>query len=70
MDEFNDPGELLSSVSTLLMILLNAHNIKAMASMSIEALTLQEFHVDMKEGVRHMDNNHFTSIAVLYSFQL
>ena len=69
MDDFNHPGDLLSIVSALLMILLNAHNILAMASTPIEAPTLQEFHVDMVEGMRHM-NNHFTSIAALYSFQL
>ena len=70
MGEFDDPEEFLSIVSALLMILLNAHNILAMASMPIEARTLQEFHVDMEEGVRHMDNNHSNSIAALYLFQL
>ena len=52
------------------MILLNAQNILATASIPVEALAFDEFNVDMEEGVRHMDNIHCTSIAALHSFQL
>ena len=70
MDGFNDPTDLLSMVSALLMILLNAHNVLAEASIPIEASTQEELSVHMEEGVRHMDNMYSTSIAALYSFQL
>ena len=71
MDGFDDPAEFLSIVSELLMILLNAHNILALAStILVESPSLEEFHVDMEEGVWHMDNIHSTSIVVLHSFQL
>ena len=70
MDGYDDPAELLSIVSTLLMILLDAHNNLATASIRAEAPTLDEFNVDMEESVRNMDNIHCTSIAALYSFEL
>ena len=67
---FDDPMDLLSIVSALLMILLNAHNILDVASIPIEPPTHEDFIVDMEEGVRQMDNIYSTSIAALYSFQL
>ena len=70
MDGFDDPTDLLSIVSAVLMILLHAHNILDVASVPIEAPTLEKFDVYMEEGVRHMDNIYSISIAALYSFQL
>jgi hypothetical protein len=70
MDGFDDPTDLLSIVSALLMILLNAHNILDVASIPTEAPTHEEFIVHMEEGVRHMDNIYSISIAALYPFQL
>jgi hypothetical protein len=70
MDIYDDPAYLLSIVSALLMILLNAHNILAIASIPLESPSLDEINVDMEEGVRHMDNFQCTSIVALYSFQL
>ena len=70
MDGFHDPTNLLSIVSALLMLLLNAHNILDVASVTMEAPTLEELNVQMEEGVRHMHNMYSTSIAALYSFQL
>ena len=68
IDGFDDPTDLLSIVSTLLMILLNAHNILGVASILIEAPTLEEFNMHMEEGVRHIDNIYSTSITALYFF--
>ena len=70
MHGYDDPTDLLSIVSALLMILLNAQNIMATPSILVEGISFDEFNVDMEEGVRHMDNIHCTSIAALYSFQL
>jgi hypothetical protein len=70
MAGFDDPTDLLSIVSALLMILLNAHNILNVASIPIEASRHEDFIVHMEEGVRHMDNLYSTSIAALYSCQL
>ena len=70
MDGFHDPTELLPIVSALLMLVLNAHNILDVAATPMEAPTLEEFNVQMEEGVRHMHNIYSTSIAALYSFQL
>ena len=70
MDGYDDPADLLSIVSALLMILLNAQNILATASIHAEAPTLDEFNLEMEEGVRNMHHIHCTSIAALYSFQL
>jgi hypothetical protein len=70
MDGYDDHANFFSIVSALLMILLNAHNILAAASILVEAPSVDEINVDMEEGVRHMDNIHYTSIAALYSFQL
>ena len=70
MDGFEDLGEFLSIVFALLIILLDAHNILAQASIPIEAPILEEFHMDMVEGVRHMDNIHYASLAALHFFQI
>ena len=70
MDGFNNFSDLLPIVSALLMILLNAHNVLAMASIPIEASTQDELRVHMEEGLRHIDNMYSISIAALYSFQL
>jgi hypothetical protein len=70
MDGFDDPTDLLSIVSALLMILLNAHNIVDVASIPAEAPTHEEFIVHMEEGVRHMANIYSISIATFYPFQL
>ena len=37
MDGFDDPADLISIVSAILMILLNAHNLLAVASIPTEA---------------------------------
>ena len=70
MDGFDDSTDLLSIVSALLMILLNAHNILDVASVPIQTPTLEELNVHMEESVNHMHNIYSTSIAALYSFQL
>ena len=70
MDGFDDPADLISIVSAILMILRNAHNLLAVASIPTEAPAHDDFNVDMEEGVSHMHNIHCTSIAALYSFQL
>ena len=70
MDGHDDPADLLSVVSTLLMIFLNTHNNLATSSIPAEAPTLDEFNVDLEESVRNIDNIHCTLIAAWYSFQL
>jgi hypothetical protein len=70
MAGFDVPTDLLSIVSALLMMLLNAHNILDVASIPIEASTHEDFIVHMEEGVRHMGNIYSSSIAALYSYQL
>ena len=70
MHGYDDPTDLIFIVSALFMILLNAQNILATASIPVEGFGFDEFNVDMEEGVRHMDNIHCASIAALYSYQL
>ena len=69
LEGIDDTAELLSIVSALLMILLNANNILALTSSGlVETPSLGEFHVDMEDGVRHMDNINSASIAALHFF--
>ena len=70
MAGFDDPTGLLSIISALLMILLNAQNILGMASIPIEATSHEDFIMHMEEGTRHMENIFSTSIAALYSYLL
>ena len=68
MAGFDDPIDILSIVSALLIILLNAQNILDVASIPIEVSTHEDFIVHMEKGVRHMDNIYSTSISALYSY--
>ena len=70
MDGFGEHGEFLSIVSTLLMLLLNAHNILALTSIPIETPIWDEFHLDNEEGVRHLENIQYVSLAALHSLQI
>ena len=70
MAGFDEPTNLLSIVSALLMILLNAHNILNVASIPIKASIHEDFIVHMEEDLRHINNMCSTSIAALYSYQL
>ena len=70
MARFDDPMDILSIVSAILMVLLNSQNILDVASIPIEVSTHENFIVHMEEGVRHMENNISSSISALYSYQL
>ena len=70
MAGFDDPMDILSIVSALLMVLLNSQNILDVASIPIEVSTHEDFIVQMEEDGRHMENNISSSISALYSYQL
>ena len=71
MDGFDDPTEFLPIVSALLIIHLYAHNILSLAfTIPTSTHLLEEFSMDIPEGVQHIDNIHHASIAALHLIQL